>query len=799
MEDREFDRLQIENTNGQIHAKNDKAHSVKELPLCDIPEINDLSAETYRSGETGLIRESSGKEGSAAEGAASSSHGSFRKPMFNLITSSTISAPIVATLAAIVSAVLVFTSVVGSLTVNVALRAKTAFSLIFSLSIENPEEVPLFAVLSADDQDEIEKPLHTEDTELVFENLRPDTKYTLRILKYVQSDSGGESFETVFEKFYYTDPESERDPIVYTVTEEQWNAAIAPERFENVTVRMTSYDEEAGQQGRENEEENGSTTVIANGYSLQFSEGWISLRPAEEGETSESLWVLHELAEMNFADFTFDEASNLYRFTRKEGKDRPEEDNQPFEESSVVKYAVGFKNGVLTSVEERYESSYDGGKETYSSTVLFAFDGYGTSFITTETADGIGYVRSSANDTWIAYERQDREQTEVTIPAKIRGRAVTRIAPYVFYYDAEGLSVVTLPASLTHIGYNFWNCSGLSAVCFAGTPEQWRTITTDPYGNSNVPTDLPVYFNGEKPEVNPHTVTEEEWNAALVPEAFENVTVYQISSSSGSDQPTQSNRNESITVFAGGKTLCIRDSWISVYESGGMEGADNDQSLWSVLESVRTNFADFTFDETTNVYRYESYEQEPDYGYELHSYYTVGFYNGSVISIDVISDFTFDQDQATYVDSYNFDQYGTSYFTTESVDGIGYVISSANETWIAYERQDWERSEFTVPAEINQIAVTDIAPDVFNTQGISTVTLPASLLLIGNNFWYCADLSAIYYAGTQAQWIGITTDFDSGESTVPSDLPVYFYSEDRPDESPTSYWHYIDGMPARWR
>ena len=471
MEDREFNRLRIENTDGQIHTQNDAAHTVEELPLRAVAEREDF-AEAYRADETGATERAPEP---TYEAATNTVKAETHTSAIQMAATASASAPIVAALAVAVSAILVVTSVVNSLSVKVALQMKTAFSLIFSLVIQNPDEEPLFAVLSADGQDDIVRPLQADDTELAFENLQPATKYTLKILKIVQGDEDREIRETLFEKYYYTERgDGQQPPVVYTVTEEEWNAAFAPASFDNVTVRRTSYYEE---NGRIRENDGGETVIVmANGYMLQLSEGWIDVRPVEEGgDTYEFSRMMEGLS---YADFTFDEASNLYRYTQQTEGEEIQGKDQLEQSSSVVRYAVGFQNGKLVSYEQTYEDRY--GESDFSTSVSrCTFENYGTSFVTVIEADGIGYVTSSANETLTAYEWIDWESTEVRIPAEINGIAVTGLG-YLFN-GSENLSTVYLPGTLTNLGYNFSNCPNLSAIHYDGTREQWNTLAENFY------------------------------------------------------------------------------------------------------------------------------------------------------------------------------------------------------------------------------------------------------------------------------------------------------------------------------
>ncbi len=691
MDDREFDRL-----DGQIHAKNDATHAVDELPMRNIPEHSDYT-EASSAGETGAGRYAyEWKAATASEKKTSTAQSSTVK----MAASTTVATPIIAALATVVSAVLIVTSAISSISVKVSLQAKTAFSLIFSLVIQNPENTPLLATLSAEDQEPQERFLETQGeedekaVELVFENLLPNTKYTLLI-------RNPENGKTLFEKYYYTLREEE-DSVRYTVTEEEWLAALAAERFRNVTVRITSS--EGSGQGENGKWEQTYVAVYDGDRVLTYSHDSVSL--TERSGDNGDLWLLSYLAQIPFGEFTYDEAAKLYRYAQADdrGRDQPQ-GKDSFEESFRTVYTLSFQDGYLTAAEQTQENTY--GEETWSYTQRYAFEGYGTSFITTETVNGICYVQSTANDTWIAYGQ---------------------------------------------------------------VPEQ-------------------------EPEQDPYPVTEEQWNAALASEAFENVTIRQIEASAGGQQE-DSWYSESTTVCANGKTLRLESDWVSVWETP--EGtADFEEFLWLIRELSERDYADFTFDEANHQYRYV--EEIAEEGEETVTQYTVEFRDGKLTFAEYTYAYSGDWGENSSSTICIFEGYGTSFITTETVDGIGYVRSSANDTWIAYERQDWEQTDLVVATEIDGIAVTQISSYTINSQGISTVTLPATLTSIGSNFDNCDDLSAIYFAGTREQWNLVTVNSD-GYVTVSPDLPVYFYSEARPDESPSDYWYYgSDGLPVRWR
>ncbi len=81
----------------------------------------------------------------------------------------------------------------------------------------------------------------------------------------------------------------------------------------------------------------------------------------------------------------------------------------------------------------------------------------------------------------------------------------------------------------------------------------------------------------------------------------------------------------------------------------------------------------------------------------------------------------------------------------------------------------------------------------YGCTSLTSVVLPVSLTRIGQYAFHSCPLEAVYFRGTQEQWLQI-----SGSQTIPVSA-VYFYSEEMPSASSGNFWHYVDGQPAIWR
>ena len=81
---------------------------------------------------------------------------------------------------------------------------------------------------------------------------------------------------------------------------------------------------------------------------------------------------------------------------------------------------------------------------------------------------------------------------------------------------------------------------------------------------------------------------------------------------------------------------------------------------------------------------------------------------------------------------------------------------------------------------------------------VKEIIIPVGLKQLRGALWRSRNLERVFYKGTERQWAGIMAE--NPQAVVLDDIyvPVYFYSEARPDE-PGRYWHYgEDGRAEIW-
>jgi hypothetical protein len=90
--------------------------------------------------------------------------------------------------------------------------------------------------------------------------------------------------------------------------------------------------------------------------------------------------------------------------------------------------------------------------------------------------------------------------------------------------------------------------------------------------------------------------------------------------------------------------------------------------------------------------------------------------------------------------------------------------------------------------------LTTFTGNVFNNcTSLTTLVIPKTV----TKFTYgslsnISSLTYVYFEGSIEDWQNI--QFTDNCSQV----PVYYYSEEKPADTLNSYWHYVDGVPTIW-
>lgn len=79
---------------------------------------------------------------------------------------------------------------------------------------------------------------------------------------------------------------------------------------------------------------------------------------------------------------------------------------------------------------------------------------------------------------------------------------------------------------------------------------------------------------------------------------------------------------------------------------------------------------------------------------------------------------------------------------------------------------------------------------------LKLIVLPQSLTEVGSGVFRECPLEEVYYMGTESEWTEKVTVSTSGNDSFLS-ATRYYYSETAPTEA-GSFWHYVDGVPAKW-
>lgn len=82
-------------------------------------------------------------------------------------------------------------------------------------------------------------------------------------------------------------------------------------------------------------------------------------------------------------------------------------------------------------------------------------------------------------------------------------------------------------------------------------------------------------------------------------------------------------------------------------------------------------------------------------------------------------------------------------------------------------------------------------------RNLEKIVIPTTVTYIGAySFQYCSKVR-VYYKGNASQWTTLKSSIYTGNTYITNKTP-YYYSEEEPASSPSSYWHYVDDEPTLW-
>jgi hypothetical protein len=127
-------------------------------------------------------------------------------------------------------------------------------------------------------------------------------------------------------------------------------------------------------------------------------------------------------------------------------------------------------------------------------------------------------------------------------------------------------------------------------------------------------------------------------------------------------------------------------------------------------------------------------------------------------------------------------------------------IHIANDGFIFYESAEelllkfyiGKDKDLTLPDGYNGLPYK-LSDNIFFNCEISGIIISKSVISIGKSV-FNDRVENIYYKGTADDWKNVSVD--SSNETLP--FYIKFYSEEKPTERFSSYWHYKNGIPAVW-
>lgn len=110
---------------------------------------------------------------------------------------------------------------------------------------------------------------------------------------------------------------------------------------------------------------------------------------------------------------------------------------------------------------------------------------------------------------------------------------------------------------------------------------------------------------------------------------------------------------------------------------------------------------------------------------------------------------------------------------------------------------DIEEGLLKIGAPEKVYSTTSVGYTFGNCTNLEKIVLPVSLTYVGGYCFQNTSKVRVYYKGNATQWNTLKSSIYTGNTYITNKTP-YYYSEEEPQSSPSSYWHYVDGEPTVW-
>ena len=399
--------------------------------------------------------------------------------------------------------------------------------------------------------------------------------------------------------------------------------------------------------------------------------------------------------------------------------------------------------------------------------------------------------------------------TKITIPAK-----VTSISTRAFA-GCTGLTEITIPVSVTSIsGRALQECTGMQTIYYEGTTAQWEAITKASYWNQNCPGQvvcLGDYDPGFAFELSTDGTyyivygTNELTDAhVVIPSMYWGKPVKEIG-----DFAFGYNTMTAVTIPATIERI-NDEAFTECYDLTAVYITDIE--AWCRIEFGEINAHPLAY--ARNLYLNGTLVQNlqipgtvsaiSDSAFQFcDSLVTVTIGNGvssigygafygcqNLTRVDIpasvtsIGAYAFHVDYGTKLAGIWVDAQNPNY----SSDAYG-VLFNKDKTRLIRAPHALSGT-YTIPSTVQYIEA-----DAFNCcDSLTAIIMGKNVVQVGDWAFDCWDLEYTYYGGSVDDWNAM----DIGTANNALYQTVRYYSETRPAEYVSDYWHYVNGIPTLW-